>query len=84
MPAMPNEWYVARAKAHLGDRFERAETAAGRAVEPGVGPAAPAVEVPGTVSRGTNPGAWVMLWVWVPDPAGGGSGEAQEQQPAGD
>lgn len=20
------------------------------------------------VSRGTNPGAWVQLWVWVPDP----------------
>lgn len=20
------------------------------------------------ISRGTNPGAWVQLWVWVPDP----------------
>lgn len=35
-----------------------------------VGPATPGVyrdEMP-VVSRGTNPGAWVMLWAWVPDP----------------
>jgi hypothetical protein len=21
-----------------------------------------------TVSKGTSPGAWVMAWVWIPDP----------------
>ena len=34
------------------------------------GPTKPCVlaEPNPTVSNGTNPGAWVMLWVWVPDP----------------
>jgi hypothetical protein len=34
----------------------------------------PAVQVDeelADVSSGTNPGAWVQAWVWVPDPGGG-------------
>ena len=39
-------------------------------VEVGTGPATPGVrrEEKPVVSMGTNPGAWVMLWVWIPDP----------------
>jgi hypothetical protein len=35
------------------------------------------------VSRGTNPGAWVMLWAWIPDPPEVNSGKEEAPANAG-
>jgi len=39
-------------------------------VPPAEGPPKPMVQFshPPQLSRGTNPGAWVMMWAWIPDP----------------
>jgi hypothetical protein len=78
MATMPDEWYRQEARRqyakprsdrHLdrpaaevpeGARTDRAET---EHPTPAVG-----IEEAAPVSKGTNPGAWVQMWVWVPDP----------------
>lgn len=69
MARMPDEWY----KAEAARRHQVLREA----------PTAPGVEVSAaappyfreTVSKGTDPGAWVMMWAWVPDPPEGTDGE---------
>lgn len=76
MGRMTEEWYRDEAKR----RYEkpRKDLTKAAAVVRGYadvelnenGPEKPGVhrEEKPTVSCGTHPGAWVMLWVWVPDP----------------
>lgn len=78
MARMSDDWYreqavnvVQRNRKVLGPlKDNTVEVQEHAVVEPGAGPKHPGVfrdETP-TVSRSTNPGAWVMLWVWIPDP----------------
>ena len=33
------------------------------------------------VSRGTNPGGWVQVWLWVPDTPDAGSKNVEQEKP---
>ena len=82
MGTQPKDWYRDRAKELLKQRGLKdavEATEMEHQVEPGIGPARPGLfrdEQP-MVSSGTAPGAWVMLWMWVPDPQEDGVGKEQ-------
>lgn len=72
---MSSEWYKERAKELFeqprGDLAKPAtEVDPVAEAEPAVGSASKQMACPphALVSRGTNPGAWVMMWAWIPDP----------------
>ncbi len=92
MGVMADDWYRERAKQLYGRprtdlAVPAAEVQEHARPERDAGPASPGVykEEKPTVSKGTNPGAWVMLWVWVPDPPEEANGEATtpDQGPGG-
>lgn len=75
MASMSDEWYTQQAVTLFQtkrDDLTRAALEVAPAAEavPGTGPTRPGVyaEQSLPISRGSNPGAWVMLWAWVPDP----------------
>lgn len=75
MAAMSDDWYTRQAVELFQTRRDdlarpALEVAPAAEAVPGAGPPRPGVypEGPLPVSRGSNPGAWVMLWAWVPDP----------------
>lgn len=80
---MSNDWYVQRAIELYGKKREGLD---GPGMEPGAGLPDPGTgpDKPGLyrdekpmVSKGTNPGAWVMMWAWVPDPPEVNSGQQE-------
>lgn len=84
MARQPDDWYRERADDILkrslqGTRTEISEIAR---VEPNFGPNKPCVSLETesftSVSRGLNPGAWVMAWVWIPDPEETENGEGSK------
>lgn len=90
MGRMSDDWYRQRAV----ELFQKPRKAMDRsavevtdhaAAEPGTGPPRPGVfrdETP-RVSSGTNPGAWVMMWAWIPDPPEESSGDEKDEGAGG-
>jgi hypothetical protein len=56
MANMPDQWYI--------DEARKLQKERGKAL----GDAAVEVARDPEVSKGSNPGAWVSAWIWVPDP----------------
>lgn len=76
MGRMNAEWYKEQAKAKYENPrvdFTTPAVEIDPVAEPntGTGPSRVHVACPphSPVSNGTAPGAWVMMWVWIPDPA---------------
>lgn len=67
MAMMPEAWYVEEAKKVQKQRGKE------------LGDLAIEVDATPVVSSGSNPGAWVACWLWVPDP-GTAKGEHAIQQ----
>lgn len=78
MATRPDDWYIEQALRLYAKPGVEASVAA--RPEPGVGEAVPGLyrdEKP-TLSKGESPGAWVMLWAWIPDPPEMKSGKTDE------
>ncbi len=76
MGRMTSDWYKEQAKTKYENPRVEFTTPAVEIdpvaeAEPGAGSGCVRVVCPphSPVSNGTAPGAWVMMWVWIPDPA---------------
>ena len=72
MAMMDKEWYLKEARRITGESVDGGELK--DLSKPGT-----RVSKDVQVSTGTNPGAWVSCWLWIPDPVQ--HGKLAEEQP---